>query len=279
MENFFRKVVQMMNDFIFLVKNFFTHKDFLPPSSALPGTLFTPLHFIFSACCLLLVIFGGIALSKKDEKVIRGTFAAIWITVTCLEVCKIVWETYSGSTVNLELGGILPLYPCSIFMYAMPLAIFGRGVLRRMGCGYICTLGFLGGSINFVYPATVLGDYSCFSLAGFQTFFFHGAMVFCTLVMLLSGYHSYKEARKPVDLLIPAVPALCVSVIANIVNFSSIGSDYMFFRMSSFFFAPIGAALPTPVCVIIVYVIYLIIHALPYLPFYFKNVKEGKKEI
>ena len=259
-----------------LLSYFFTHKDYLPPANELPGTMFTPLHFTFAAVLLAIVIVSAIFVSKRSEKTIKVVMGAVWIFVTAFEVVTIIWESTTGNIVGIPLNNLLPLYPCSIFMYAMPLAIFGKGIVRRMGCGYVCSLGFLGGSINFVYPATVLGDYSCFSLAGFQTFFFHGAMVFCTLVMLLSGYHSYKEAKRPVDLLIPAVPALCVSVIANIVNFSPIGSDYMFFRMNSFFFAPIGAALPTPVCVIIVYLIYLLIHALPYLPFYFANRKKEK---
>ena len=266
----------MMNDFIFLIKNFFTHKDFLPPASTLPGTLFTPLHFIFSACVLILIVFTGIVLSKKSEEAIRTVFTVLWLTVTCLELVKIVWETYSGRTVDLELGGILPLYPCSIFMYAMPLAIWGKGCVRDMGCGYVCTLGLLGGAVNFLYPANILSRYSCISFAGFHTFLYHGAIVFCALVMLKSGYHSYKRFTKAWQLLLPAVPALAVSVIANAVNFSEINSDYMFFKLNSFFFAPIGALLPDIVSVLIVYVLYLIIHALPYIPFYIVNLNASK---
>lgn len=261
-----------------LLSYFFTHKDYLPPADELPGTMFTPLHFVFAGILLAIVIVSAIFVSKKSERTIGVVMCAVWIFVTAFEIVKIIWESTTGEVVGIPLDNLLPLYPCSIFMYAMPLAIFGKGIVRRMGCGYVCTLGFLGGSINFVYPATVLGDYSCLSLAGLQTFFFHGAMVFCALVMLISGYHSFKDAKRPVDLLIPAVPALGVSVVANAVNFSSVGSDYMFFRMNSFFFAPIGAALPIPVCVIIVYVIYLIIHSLPYLPFYFSNRKKARAE-
>lgn len=262
-----------MNSLGELIKNFFTHKDFLPPADEIAGTIFTPLHFVFAAVLLSAIIFFGILLSKKSEKAIRVTFCIIWAILSCLEVIKIVWETYTGNTVSFEWGGILPLYPCSIFMYAMPLAIFCKGKIRYMGCGYVCSLGLLGGAINFFYPANVLDKYSCISFAGFHTFFYHGAIVFCALVMLLSGYHSYKNAKKPTDLLLPAIPALCVSLIANAVNFSPIGSDYMFFKMNSFFFAPIGAVLPDIVSVILVYLIYLLIHALPYLPFYFKNRK------
>ncbi len=257
-----------MDTILFLFRNFFTHKDYLPPREALAGTLFTPLHLIFAALVAVLVVVAGLALSKKSEKRIKTVFTAIWIFALVFEIAKIVWETYAGKTVSFEWGGILPLYPCSIFLYAMPLAIFGRGRVRDMGCGYVCSLGLLGGLINFVYPANILGNYSCLSFAGFHTFFYHGAIVFCALVMLRSGYHSYKMAKKPTDLLIPAVPALLVSLVANAVNFSRIGSDYMFFKLNSFFFAPIGAATPDWLSVILVYAIYLFIHALPYLPHY-----------
>ena len=262
-----------MYTFFDLIGNFFTHKDFLPPADKLPGTLFTPLHIGFAVIMLALVIGLGLLLSKKSEKTIRVVFAVIWASLTCLELAKILWETYTGASVSFEWTGVLPLYPCSIFMYAMPLAIWGRGSVRYAGCGYVCSLGLLGGAINFIYPANVLSNYSCISFAGLHTFLFHGAIVFCALVMLRSGYHSYKTAKSISDLLLPAIPALCVSLIANAVNFSPIGSDYMFFKLNSFFFAPIGRATPDWLSVILVYVIYLTIHSLPYLPFFIKNLR------
>ncbi len=257
-----------MEQLRFLIENFFTHKDFLPPANQIPGTMFTPLHFVFSAICIALVIIGAILISKRSERTIRTVFAVLWGLLVVLEASKIVWETYSGASVNFEWGGILPLYPCSIFMYAMPFAIWGRDRVRYAACGYVCSLGFLGGAINFVYPANILSNYSCISFAGFHTFFYHGSLVLCTLVMLLSGYHSYKKVKHAWELLLPAVPFLAVSVIANLVNFSKIDSDYMFFKLESFIFAPLGAATPDWLAVIIVYFAYLLIHALPYLPFF-----------
>ena len=151
-----------------------------------------------------------------------------------------------------------------------------QGELRRAGCGYLCTLGLLGGTINFVYPATILGNYSCISFAGFHTFFYHGAIVFSALVVLLSGYHSYGGVTKWWQLLVPSIPFLALSVVANVVNFSPIGSDYMFFKLNSFIFAPIGAALPDIATVALVYFAYLLVHALQYLPSYVKNFKTEK---
>lgn len=265
-----------MQELTYLLQNFFTHKDFLPPADKLAGTLFTPLHFVFSAAVLCGILLLSSYLSKKSEKTIRTVFTAIWLFALVFETAKIVWETYAGKTVDFEAAGILPLYPCSIFLYAMPLVIWGGDRLRYMGCGYVCSLGLLGATINFVYPANVLSNYSCISFAGMHTFFFHGVMLLTAIVLLRSGYHSYTRAKAPADLLLPAVPALAVSVIANIVNFSRIDSDYMFFKLESFFFAPIGKATPDWFSVVLVYGLYLLIHALPYLPSYVSNRKNHR---
>ena len=140
----------MMQYLVKLIPNFFTHKDFLPKADKLAGTLFTPLHFAFSAVFLLLVILLALRVSHMKEKSIRICFGVLWVLLILFEAAKIIWETYAGVTVDFEAGGVLPLYPCSIFMYAMPLAIWGNQKLRYIGCGYVCTLGLLGGLINFV---------------------------------------------------------------------------------------------------------------------------------
>lgn len=250
------------------LQNFFTHKDFLPHPDHIPGTLFDALHLGVAAVLTVAVVVLAVVLARRSERTVRTVFGVLWATVTVLEIVKIVWETCAGAQVRVEWGGILPLYPCSIFMYAMPFAVWGRGRVRYAACGYVCTLGLLGGAVNFFYPANVLGNYSCLSFAGVQTLLYHGAIVFCALAMLISRYHSFGGVAKWWQPLLPAVPFLAVSVVANAVNFSSVGSDYMFFRLNSMFFTPLGAATPDWLGVVLVYAAYLLIHALPYLPSY-----------
>lgn len=258
-----------------LLQNFFTHKDFLPPADRMPGTLFTPLHLVFAAVLATAVVLLAVAVSKKSEQTIRRVFTVLWALAVVLEVVKITWETLTGRAVEFNWTGILPLYPCSIFMYAMPFAIWGKGDVRFAACGYVCSLGLLGGAINFVYPANILDNYACLSFAGFHTFFYHGTLVFCALTMLLSGYHRYTGITRARQLLLPAVPFLVMSLAANAVNFT-VGADYMFFKLESFIFAPLGAALPTAVCVMVVYLAYLFIHALPHLPSYVANRQQNR---
>ena len=259
-----------MKDFSYLIKNFFTHKDFLVSADKLPGTMFSPLHFIFSIFVLAIVIIGAILLSKKKDK-IKRVFIVLWALCVILEVAKILWETLSGKTIAFEAGGILPLYPCSIFMYAMPFAIWGNEFFKKIGCGYVCTLGLLGGAINFFYPATILGNYSCISFAGFHTFFYHGTMLFTCLTMLISGYHTYKGVSRWFELILPSILSLIISIPANIVNFSPINSDYMFFKANSFFMPAIFGGVSDGVSTIIIYSLYIIVPALFYLPSFIAN--------
>ena len=247
-----------------LIRNFFTHKDFLPSADKIPGTMFTPLHFVFAAIMVAIVTSGILVVRRLDEKKIKTIFTVLWAVLTVAEMTKLVWETTTGQTVSFNWVGNLPVYPCSIWMYAMPFIIWGKGCVRNAACGYVCTLGLVGGLINFVYPATILGDYSAVSFPGFQTFFYHGAMVFTAFVIITSGYHRIDHAQKLSDCFLAVIPAYIMSIFANAANVI-LGTDYMFFRCNSFFLAPIGAALPDLVTFPIAYLIYAVVCCTPYL--------------
>ncbi len=256
-------------------QNFFTHKDFLPQVDSWPGTLFTPLQIAFSTAVAVLIALAAVRCARKEEAYQKRVFLILWLIMAVTEPLIGIWDSYAGAEPFVDWGSVLALWPCSIFLYAAPVAIFGKGKWRQSACGYICSLGLLGSVVNFVYPATYLSCYSCISMPGFRTIFYHGSMAFTAVTMLLSGYHSYKGITRWQQLLLPAIPALLVSIPANIINFSVPGTDYMFFKMESFFFAPIGRATPDWFTVILVYILYLVVHAAPYLPDYLKNRKKA----
>lgn len=253
-----------MKDFDYLIQNFFTHKDFLPPADQLPGTMFTPLHFIFAAVVLVMVIAFAILMAKKKE-LIKPVFVAVWATVVILEISKIVWESVTGKTIAVEWAGVLPLYPCSLYMYTMPFVIWGKGNVQKAACGYTCTIGLLGGCINFFYPMTVLPNYSCISFAGMHTFLYHGVMLFTCLTMLLSGYHRYTNVKSWQQMFLASIPALILSVPANIVNYT-IGADYMFFKGDSAFLPAIFGGVSDGMTTVIIYLLYIFVPAMFYLP-------------
>lgn len=253
-----------MKDFGYLIRNFFTHKDKLVHESQLPGTMFTPLHFAVAGVILAMVIIFAI-LIKNKQKLVKPTFIVLWATVSVLEVVKIVWESTTGNAVRLEVTGILPLYPCSIFMYAMPFAIWGKGKVKQAACGYVCTLGLLGASVNFFYPMTVLYRYSIISFSAMHSMFYHAIMLFTCLTMLLTGYHRYTKVKSVWELFLPCMPTLILSIPANIVNYT-FQADYMFFRGTSAFLPAIFGDTNKIVVTIIIYALYIIVPACFYLP-------------
>ena len=267
-----------MKDLAYLLQNFFTHKDKLAPTDELPGTMFTPLHFAVSAIMLAIVILSAILISKR-KNIIKPTFITLWATVSVLEIVKIVWESTTGNSVHLEVTGILPLYPCSIFMYAMPFAIFGGGKAKEAACGYVCTLGMLGGAVNFFYPMTVLNRYSIISFSAMHSMLYHSVMLFTCLTMLISGYHRYKSEGRIIDLFLPFFPTLLLSIPANIVNYTQ-NADYMFFRGTTAFLPAIFGGVPKPVVTLIMYALYIIVPACFYLPsFIHQRLKKRKNKI
>ena len=262
-----------MKDFTYLINNFFTHKDFLAPANELPGTMFTPLHFIFSAIVLAIVIAAAILLSKKKENV-KPAFIIVWVSVCLLEIVKIVWESVSGKQIGIEWTGILPLYPCSLYMYAMPFVIWGKGLCKRAACGYVCTVGLLGACVNFFYPMTVLPTYSCISFAGMHTFIYHGVMLFTCLTMLISGEHRYTNVKTWQELFLASIPALLLSIPANVVNYT-VGADYMFFKGDSAFLPALFGGVPDPLVTVIIYLLYIFVPAIFYLPSFIAQNKKA----
>ncbi len=257
-----------------LFKNFFTHKDFLAPLN-LPGKLFSPLHLIFSACLLAAVIVLAVIISKKEEKVRKRILLSLWGFFLIMEIVKFFYEAYLGTEVRFEWAGVLPFYPCSVYLYALPFCFSKHEKVRLAACGYLFTMGFIGASVNFVYPVNILSNYSCISFMGFHTLFFHGTMLFSMLTLIFSGYHTYRSISKWHYLILPALPMLIVSIPANAVNLA-IGSDYMFFRCNSFFLPAIVGDMPDAISAVIVYAVYIIVPALFYLPGMIMNKKKAE---
>ena len=159
-----------------------------------------------------------------------------------------------------------PLHLC---LSALLLAAIIFAAIRLRKCDHKTVrriMAVLWAVINFFYPANVLSNYSCLSFAGAHTMLFHGVMLFCCLLMQTTGYHRYTHLNKPWELILPAIPTLIVSIPANLVNYSPIGSDYMFFKCNSFFLPALFGWLEDWQSTVILYVLYLLLPVAFYLP-------------
>ena len=265
-----------MKDMHYVLANFFTHKDFLADPELIPGTLFTPLHFVFAAFFITFLI-ASACFTARRKKLIKPVVVSVWAVMVLWEILIFWWDSTAGIHKGPNFLIDLPLYPCSLYLYTVPFMIWGKGRIRQSACGYLCTLGLLGSVLNLILPMARLLDYSCISFAGLHTLSFHGAMFFTYLVLMRSGWHRYDQVSSLTDLLLPCIPSLIQSIPSNILNYT-IGSDYMYFRGEfpavRFIFRNTDPILIT----LSLYILYILVPALFYLPAYLHRRRHAGEE-
>ncbi|MDE7439876.1 MAG: YwaF family protein [Clostridia bacterium] len=155
---------------------------------------------------------------RKSDEATKIVLMVLWTVTVALDVMKL--------TVNICIGfnirNAIPLYICSLFMYIMPLAIWGKGVFKRIGCAIVCSIGLFGAIGNYVVPSIVV-NHSLFSFFGFHTTLYHSILLAAPLIILCTGYYKFKFKDYGFTYLgffISTIPALIFNFIAK--------TDYMY---------------------------------------------------
>lgn len=126
--------------------------------------------------------------NMKWETVILIT-KVMAIVMTCLEVIKIGYNFYYGYT---WLDAWVPLSFCSLFIYALWLSGYGKGVSKNIGDAYIVIGCFLGGFGFLLFPTTSLMRYPIWHYLCLYSLFFHGAMIYLGVMYI-------KQHRTPIN--------------------------------------------------------------------------------
>lgn len=200
--------------------NFFDYKYNIEGFSS---DLFSAPHIVY----IVLVYIAAFAVSYLLRKAKRGrilTFLRVLsVVAVVMEIAKISWESYyditTGRGFNKE--GLLPLYTCSLFIYTLLAAAWGRGGAKRCALAFLTTISLLYGAIGVVY-CNGLNYYPFWTFGAFYSLFFHSAMFITGVYLLMSGYYSL-EWR---DVLRSFVPILLIAAVAIPVDYI-LGADYM----------------------------------------------------
>lgn len=174
--------------------------------------IFTAGHF-----CLLFLTVLAVAvlllLSKNREPAkIRRTIKYTVIIAWILEFFKIGYKLFCGDCMFLE--SYMPLFYCSIFLYAGLLSSFGKGKVKRAGDVTLTTGSLVGGVVFLIFPTTSLLDYPAFHFVSIHSFLYHGAMVYVGFLMLVTKYTELKKS----DILLYASITMALCLVALVVN-------------------------------------------------------------
>lgn len=176
---------------------------------------------IFLLLLTILGIYLALKYIKLDEKRILQTIRILTVVAWILEIIKIIFNFKIGNGHNLNT--FVPLYFCSLLLYAGLMSGFGKGVIKHTGDVFLMTGGLVGGIIFLIMPTTSLPNYPMFHFLSIHSFLYHGLMIYISLIM----YKTHYLVLDKKDIKYYANLVLVICIIAYIIN-TIYGSNLMF---------------------------------------------------
>ena len=172
-----------------LTYNFFDYKDFIPDEDK-QNVMWSTEHIVFIILAVLAIILLCYFLRNIKGKSVDKYLKILAIIIPVLEIIKITWETYWDIKLGhgFNITGLLPLYTCSMFIYVLPFAGWGKGKVRECALAFLTTLSVFAGLTNFFIPP-IFNTYPFFSYASFMSLNYHFLMVFTGFFLVATRYY------------------------------------------------------------------------------------------
>lgn len=178
-------------------------------------------HFILMGITFLGIIYVLKKTENKNEKQVYNIIKALTIIIWILEIVKITISIAQNSI--HALNTYLPLYYCSMLLYAGLMSSFGKDKIKRIGDVFLATGGIVGGIIFILFPTTSLPTYPAYHFFSIHSFIFHGAMVYLGLLINKTQY--IKIELEDIKYFFGLVGVLCI--IAIFIN-KKFNMNFMF---------------------------------------------------
>ena len=199
---------------------------FAKPGEYEKAGLYSIDHFILLSIAIVCVIIAiRFTKDKADEQVIK-IIKIITIFMWVLEIIKIVFNLSIGNASNLNT--YVPLYFCSLMLYAGIFSAFCRGILKHIGDVFMATGGLVAGIAFLTIPYTSLSIYPSLHFISIQSFMLHGSMIYLGVLVNITGYAKIEKK----DIIYYSGLIFAISIVALVfnINFDSnlmfISKDY-----------------------------------------------------
>ena len=177
-----------------------------------PCGIFTTDHFILIGITIIGIIIALKFTSNKSKEKVHSIIKKITIIMCILEVVKISFNLQQNSV--RDVNTYMPLYYCSILLYAGLLSSFGKGALKRAGDVCLATGSVIGGIVFIIYPSTSLPMYPAFHFLSIHSFLFHGTMIYLGILINKTQYIELEQN----DIKYFASVIGIMSIVALIIN-------------------------------------------------------------
>ena len=186
-----------------------------------PCGIFSMQHFELIIITILGIIFALKNTVHKTKEEVKQIIKKCTIIMWGLEIIMIIFKLCTGDARNLN--NYVPLYYCSLLLYAGLLSSFCKEELKRMGDVFLATGGIIGGLVFIILPTTSLPSYPMLHMVSLHSFFFHGTMIYLGLLIDITHYIELNLS----DIKYFAILVGGICVLAYIIN-KKFGSNLMF---------------------------------------------------
>lgn len=159
---------------------------FAYPGEYKPCGIFTIDHFKLIVITIIGIIIALKKTAKKTKQEIKAIIKKCTIAMWLLEIIIITFKLKTGNI--RDVNNYVPLYYCSLLLYAGALASFAKGKLKRMGEVFLSVGGIACGLIFIITPTTSLPTYPMFHIVSLHSFLFHGIMLYLGILVNVTNY-------------------------------------------------------------------------------------------
>ncbi len=196
-----------------------------------PCGIFTKGHFILIGITISMIMYALKHSMPKNKEDVYKIIRKITVIMCILEIIRIIYSISQNSL--YEVNTYLPLYYCSMLLYAGILSSFAKGKLKRVGDVFLATGSIIGGIVFIIYPSTSLLGYPAFHFLSIHSFLFHGIMIYIGILVNKTEYIEVK--KEDIKYFAGLVGVVCI--LALIVN--NIFDSNLMFISQNFNIAPI----------------------------------------
>jgi uncharacterized membrane protein YwaF len=187
---------------------------FCPPYTVEPCGLFTVGHLVLFLVTAILIALGLWLSRGMDARAVCSTVRVVTALLWVLEIAKILFVLLVTESRNPN--DYMPLYFCSLVLFAGAFSSLGKGIWQRLGDVFLATGSFVGGVCFLVCPNTSLPRYPTFHFISWHSFLLHGLMVYLALLLLMRGV--CRPRHRDVWLYAALVGTMCiVAFVFNLV--------------------------------------------------------------
>jgi uncharacterized membrane protein YwaF len=181
--------------------------------------LFSLWHFAFLLIFAALLVGALFCFRRSKGTEIQKFLWRSAIIVSIVEAIKIVLRIAKGGGTDTW----IPLYYCSLFLYAIWMTRCKKEWLSRMGYSYITMGGIMAACLFTLYPSTSLAIYPALHPASLHSFLYHFLMALAGILILWKKQYTPKAQ----DSLLYFAFVFTACVVGYFVN-ERTGSNCMF---------------------------------------------------